>query len=138
MSLFDKVKSVAQQAAHQVQNTVQETIDNNKDAVIGSLQNASQKAKDVAHQTAEKTSQVYAQTKDQFGEWGEQLGQQKEATLANVALKIKEMVRGLNLQETIDAINKVGAEKNIDVAPLTNFIEQLKQFSEDGTDESVK
>ncbi len=132
MSLFDKVKSAAQQA----QSAAQGAIDNNKDMFLGSLQNASQRAKDVAHQTAEKATQAYAHTKDQFGEWGEQLGQQKEATLANVALKIKEMVRGLNLQETIDAINKVGAEKNIDVTPLTNFIEQLKLFSEDGTDES--
>ncbi len=138
MNLFDKVKSAAQQAAQQVQNTVHETVDSNKDVVIGSFQNASKKVQDVAHQTAEKTSQVYAQTKDQLGEWGEQLGQQKEVALESIGLKIKEMVRGLNLQEMIDSINKVGAENKIDVTPLTNFIEQLKHFSEDGTDESIK
>lgn len=47
------------------------------------------------------------------------------------AKKIKDMLRGLNLQSTIDELNKFQAEKGVDVTALVTFIIQLKNFSED-------
>ena len=48
------------------------------------------------------------------------------------ARKIKGMLRGIDLQSTIDTLNKFQRENGKDVSALVNFIEQLKIFSEDG------
>lgn len=47
------------------------------------------------------------------------------------AKKIKNMLRGLDLQSTIEELNKLQTEKGTDVSALVNFIVQLKKFSED-------
>ena len=48
------------------------------------------------------------------------------------SLKVKEMLRGINLQASIDALNKHQNETGTDVSVLVDFIKRLKDFSEDG------
>ncbi len=94
MSLFDKVKSAAQQA----QSAVQGAIDNNKDSVIGSLQNASQKIQDVAHQSTQKVSQTYHQTKSQIDVVGQQIKSQADESAHKVAEWSKETKESVQLK----------------------------------------
>lgn len=46
--------------------------------------------------------------------------------------KIKSMLRGVDLQSAINALNKHHDETGTDVSALVNFINQIKSFSEDG------
>ena len=45
-------------------------------------------------------------------------------------IKLKSMLKDLDFQTTISDIEKTGKEHNIDVAPLVNFVKQLKDFAE--------
>ncbi len=65
-----------------------------------------------------------------FGRTSEAAKAFLDRTAALLDRQIRSMVAGLNLQETIDSVNKVGAEKGVDVAPLVDFIERLKAFGD--------
>ena len=49
-----------------------------------------------------------------------------------VAIAIKKMIRGINLQDTIDALDKHHAETGANVRALRDFVVKLKEFGDDG------
>ncbi|MGM9833858.1 MAG: hypothetical protein ACI31A_09280 [Candidatus Limisoma sp.] len=80
------------------------------------LQSVKQSAVDMAQRAGSAISETTLKWKDDFVRFLE--------------IKIKSLLKNLDFQKTISDIEKVGKEKNIDVAPLVKFINQLQNFAE--------
>ena len=55
-----------------------------------------------------------------------------DSTCDFLGVKIKGILRGIDFQSTINSLNDIQKEKDINVGVLVDFITRLKEFSEDG------
>lgn len=80
------------------------------------LQSMKESAVDMAQKVGNSISETTSKWRDDFVHFLE--------------VKIKSLLKNIDFQKTISDIEKVGKEKNIDVAPLVKFIYQLQNFAE--------
>lgn len=125
MGVLDNLKKTAQktatsvsQAAMTAQKSVVQTASEVGKVVAQTALGAGKAVADATSVSAGKVSAFSQSAYDSICEFAAQ--------------KIKTMLRGMNLQSTIDALNKNQEEKGTDVSALVNFINELKNFSEDG------
>ena len=97
--------------------------------LIDKMKKAAQQAASVASSTATKVAKKATESMDAVSSASQSA---YDAMCEYAAQKIKGMLRGIDLQFTINTLNKFQRENNKDVSALVNFIEQLKIFSEDG------
>ncbi len=103
MALWDNLKKSATQVANKVTETATA---------------AGQKVTETATTAAGAVSSLFKSATDSVANF--------------TSLKVKELLRGVNLQASIDALNKHQKETGTDVSVLVDFIKRLKNFSEDG------
>lgn len=122
MSFWDDIKKKASEAADAATKIA-------KDAANIATSTAAVVA-DAAEFTGHKISQMASNAYDAVSD----VAKSSYDTVCEFsARKVKDSIRGMNLQETIDELNKYQAENGKDVSALVNFIKQLKDFSEDGS-----
>lgn len=114
MAFWDNLRK----AATQVANTVSETATAAGQKVSETATAARQKVAETATTATGAVSSFFQSASDSVANF--------------TSMKVKGMLRGLNLQASIDALNKHQKEKGTDVTALVNFIKRLKDFSEDG------
>jgi len=123
--LWDKVKKSATNASQKVAETAA------KSANV-----VAQKATTAGHtvaDTAAKSAKTVVGAVSYVGDKVSDIGKSTyDAMCEFAAEKIKSMLRGIDLQSAIDALQKQQEEKGTDVTNLVNFINQLKEFSENG------
>ena len=125
MDFWDSLKKTASQVA----NTVSETATAAGQKVAETATAAGQKVAETATAAGQKVAETATTATGAVSSFF----QSASDSVANfTSMKVKEMLRGINLQASIDALNKHQKEKGTDVTALVNFIKRLKDFSEDG------
>lgn len=113
-----EVADGARKTFNDVSNNVSETAKSIRQSIAENetLQTVKQSAVDMAQRAGNAISETTLKWKDDFVRFLE--------------IKLKSLLKNFDFQKTISDIEKVGKEKNIDVAPLVNFINQLQNFAE--------
>ena len=110
MGFFDDLKKKAMQVS---------------ETVAKAASTASDMASAAGKVVAESTSKVASAATDAFLS-------SREAIADFATLKVKGIIRGLDLDATLDALNKHQQKAGGDTAALVSFIHRLKEYSEDG------
>ena len=113
-----EVADGARKTFNDVSNNVSETAKSIRQSIAENetLQTVKQSAVDMAQRAGKAISETTLKWKDDF--------------VRVLEIKLKSLLKNFDFQKTISDIEKVGKEKNIDVAPLVNFINQLQNFAE--------
>lgn len=123
--LWDKVKKSASTASQKVTETAVKSAN-----VVA--QKATTAGQTVANTTA-KSAKTVAGAVSKVGDKVSGISKSAYDSMCEiVAEKIKNMLRSVDLQSAIVALQKQQEETGTDVTKLVNFINQLKEFSEDG------
>ena len=105
-------------AGKAVVDTTSEAASAVADAAVSAGKVVADTASEAASAVADTATSVAMSSKDVIAEF--------------TAQKVKGMIRGLDLDATIEALNKHQKEAGADTKELTGFVMQLKIFSEDG------
>ena len=147
MGLWDSIKETTQKATSSISEVASSTSKVVVEKMSGTGTAVAQAASKAGKAVSEKMSEAGSAVAQTASKTGKAVSSAASATIEKVtsmsrsvydnmcefaAKKIKSMLRGMDLQSTIDALNKLHDEKGTDVSALVKFINQLKTFSEDG------
>ena len=123
--LWGKVKETATTAGQKVAETAVKSAN----VIAQKASTASQTVADTATKSAITVADAVSSVSVRVSD----ISKSTYDTLCELAAnKIKSMIRGIDLQSAIEALQKQQEETGTDVTKLVNFIQQLKEFSEDG------
>ena len=132
MSFWDSLSRAATQVATTASNAARVAADTA--SVVGKkVSETAAAATTVVYDTASSVGKKVSETTSAATTAVSSFMQSSYAGVCNFStMKIKGMLRGIDLQSSIDALNKHQKEKGTDVSALVNFLQRLKDFSEDG------
>lgn len=123
--LWNKVKQSAATASQKVAETAVKSAN----VVAEKATIAGQTVADTATKSAKTVADAVAVVSDKVSDISKST---YDSMCEFAAEKIKSMLRGVDLQSAIVALQKQQEETGVDVTKVVNFINQLKEFSEDG------
>jgi len=136
MDVIEKIKKAVATASQKVS----ETATSSAQTIAESASKTAQKVSEMANRSAQTisvqakaTGELIAEKASKTGQWVESYTQTAYDRLCEkAAVLIRKMIRGLNLQGTIDTLVKYQSDTGKDVSQLINFIVELKKIGEDG------
>lgn len=120
MGMFDNISKKAREATEAA-----------KAAAESAAETTKQKAKAAADATADMGISLGSGFSKACDYTSARFSSAKTSVVDFIYDKIHQTVRGMNLDETIDAINKAGKERNVDVSVLVKFVEQINKIGDD-------
>ena len=136
MDVIERIKK----AVEATNQKVSETATSSAQTIAETASKTAQKVSEIADKSAQTisvqakaTGDFIAEKATKTGKWVESYTQTAYDRLCEkAAALIRKMIRGLNLQGTIDTLVKYQSDTGKDVSQLINFIVELKKIGEDG------
>lgn len=129
MGFLDNAKKKAAEAAELLRQKAAEAAELAKEKAEEGAEQARIKAEEL--KLSEFCSNLTDKTSKICKNMADSMVGAKDSTFGWIHGKISDAVRGMNLQETITAIEKAGREQKVNVAPLVKFVERIKKIGDD-------
>lgn len=135
--LFEPISKTASRAKSHYISDVQQSkpadASQSNQSFFGSLSDSISKAvDDVASTIGDVAGDVAKTVSDAASVATSTIGQWADDFLGLIVIKLRELVGQIDFNQTIADVEKVGKEKDIDVAPMVKFLKQLQDFAANG------